>query len=98
MEAVSRELASLKICLEILRDDCNNLEVRYPVSFRENFINLLHNCHEVMSEMGDLMRKMSTAGLGRQLQWAATAQDDMNKLRLRLEAHKGAIDIALDML
>jgi hypothetical protein len=98
MEAVSRELASLTICIEMLRTDCGNPAVRYPASFRENLTNMLRNCHSVTAEIENLMRKTPTDSLGGRIRWASSAQDDMNKLRLRLEAHKGAIDIALDML
>jgi hypothetical protein len=98
MEAVLRELASLTFCIEMLRNDCDNPAIPYPESFRENLTNMLHNCHGVITEIEELMRKTAAGTFGSRIQWATTAQDDLNKLRLRLEAHKGAIDIALDML
>ena len=96
MDAVSRELSSLSLCLEGLRNDSSKIQL--PTSLQQNLVGVLRNCDDVTKEMRELLRKLSSENLGRRMQWSIIARDEMNKLRSRLEAHKSAIDIALDMI
>ena len=96
MDAVSRELTSLSLCLQTLRDDSTNIE--YPQGTKETLIAVIQNCDSVTKQMETLLKKMSSGSLARSAQWAMTGRDDMNKLRSSLEAHKAAIEIALDMI
>lgn len=96
MDAVSRELSSLKLSLEGLRDDSS--KINFPESLQQNLVGVLQNCDDVTKQMQDLLKKLSSESLRRHIQWSISARDEMNKLRSRLEAHKSAIDIALDMI
>jgi chromosome segregation ATPase len=96
MDAVSRELSSLSLCLEGLRDDSSKIQL--PESLQRNLVGVLRNCDDVTKEMREFLRKLSSENFGRRVQWSVIARDEMNKLRSRLEAHKSAIDIALDMI
>jgi hypothetical protein len=96
MDAVSRELSSLTLCLEALRDDSS--KISFPKSLQQNLFGILRNCDDVTKEMQDLLSKLSSESLRRRMQWSLLDRDEMNKLRSRLEAHKSAIDIALDMI
>jgi hypothetical protein len=96
MDAVSRELSSLTLCLEALRDDSS--KISFPESLQQNLVGVLRNCDDVTKEMQNLLRKLSSESLRRRIQWSMLDRDEMNKLRSRLEAHKSAIDIALDMI
>jgi hypothetical protein len=96
MEAVSRELSSLTLCLKSLHDDSSKFQL--PVSLQQNLVGVLRNCDDVTKEMRELLQMLSSENLGRRVQWSIGARDEMNKLRSRLEAHKSAIDIALDMI
>jgi Fungal N-terminal domain of STAND proteins len=91
LRAVNRELASLSLCLEALRDDSNSME--YPSGLEQNLLAVLENCDVVTKQMVALIQKMSSGSVGRRVQWAAFGRDDMNKLRSSLEAHKSALDI-----
>ena len=55
------------------------------------------NCDGVTNSMSELLEKMSSGSLGRRIQWTALKKDEMEKLMSSLEAHKSALDIALDM-
>ena len=66
MDAVSRELSSLSLCLGTLRDDSAKIE--YPDGLRENLIAVLKNCDSVVKEMTALLEKLSGANLLRKLQ------------------------------
>jgi hypothetical protein len=96
MDAVSRELSSLTLSLEGLRSDSS--KINFPDSLRRNLVDVLRNCDDVTKEMQDLLSKLSSASLRRRMQWSTLDCDEMNKLRSRLEAHKSAIDITLDMI
>jgi chromosome segregation ATPase len=96
MDAVSRELSSLSLCIESLRNDGSKIQL--PESLQQNLVGVLQNCDDVTKEMRELLRKLSSETFGRRVQWSVIARDEMNKLRSRLEAHKSAIDIALDMI
>jgi hypothetical protein len=96
LDAVSRELHSLSLSLANLRDD--STKIKYPEGSRRTLITVLGNCDHVTKEIEALLNKMASGNIGRGMQWTIYGQDDMNKLRSRLEAHKSAIDIALDMV
>jgi hypothetical protein len=96
MDAVYRELNSLLRSLENLRDD--SIKVEYPEGSRRTLITVLGNCNHVTKEIEALLNKITSGNIGRRMQWTMYGQDDMNKLRSRLEAHKSAINIALDMV
>lgn len=96
IDAVSRELSSLALCLEALRDDSS--KISFPESLQQNLVGILRNCDDVTKEMQDLLTKLSQESLRTGVQWSMLARDEMNKLRSRLEAHKSAIDIALEMI
>ena len=95
MDAVSRELSSLSMCLSTLRDD--STEIEYPAGLRENLIGVLKHCDSVVKEMAALLRKLHSTNLLRKIQWTINGKDDMNRLRSSLESHKSALEIALDM-
>jgi hypothetical protein len=94
MDAVSRELSSLSLCLGTLRDDSAGIE--YPDGLRDNLIAVLKNCDSVITEMTAMLEKLSTTNVLRKIQWTITEKDNMNKLRSSLESHKSALEIALD--
>lgn len=95
MDAVSRELSSLTLCVEALRDDSS--KINFPESLQQNLVDVLRNCDDVTKEIQDLLRKLSSESLRRRMQWSMLDRDEINKLRSRLEAHKSTIDIALEM-
>ena len=95
MDSVSRELSSLALCLETLRDD--STKIQYPDGLRQTLVVVLGNCDTVTQQMHTLLEKMSSKNLGRRAQWVATGRDDMNRLRSSLEAYKSALDIALEV-
>lgn len=95
MEAVSRELVSLSLCLEILKGD--SARIKYPDGLRQNLLAVLKNCNVVTQDMSRLLEKLTSANVARRIQWTSTGREDMEKLRSSLESHKSALDIALDL-
>jgi len=90
MEAVSRELTSLTICLASLRDDSER------VNFPGTILDVVCSCDTIAKEMADVLSKLSTVKTAR-IRWTLGDRDQINKLRSYLESHKSCIDVALDM-
>ena len=90
LEAVSRELASLSICLVFLRDDSQN------VTFADGLCETVKSCDQVANEISEILEELQRSSLAR-VQWTIAKRDTINKLRSSLESHKACIDIALDM-
>lgn len=61
MDAVSRELSSLKLSLEALRHDSSN--INFPESLQQNLVGVLQNCNDVSQQMQDLLKKLSLKSL-----------------------------------
>lgn len=97
LDAVRRELSSLSFCVESLRDDTNKDSNMYPDALKPDLVSVLDNCDGVMNEMTMLLEKSTSNNLGRRVQWAACGQDEMNKLRSKLEGYKATIELALHM-
>lgn len=98
MDGVRRELSSLQLCVEALQNDIQDPQIQYPPSLQRSLVDVLRNCDGVTKEMETLLKQSTANSLGKRIKWAAIQQDEMNKLRLRLEAHKATINIALEMV
>ncbi|EXJ68471.1 uncharacterized protein A1O5_08264 [Cladophialophora psammophila CBS 110553] len=93
MQELLQELKALSTSLESMRDDDNM--AKYPASLRQNLLDTLGNCDGVTKEMGDLLRKLSSAGLFGRLKWSLSKREKLMGLKSKLEGHKSAIAIAL---
>jgi ankyrin repeat protein len=99
LDAVSRELISLKTLLEILSEDAeNSTGGGFPQSLVSQICGILTNCGGVLEQIEASLQKHAGGGVKRGVKWSLSGRDDMNKLRSSLEAHKSALDIALDMV
>jgi hypothetical protein len=99
LDAVSRELLSLKTVLELLADDVagpNNES--FPETLKKQIAGIVTNCSGVVAEIEQTLNKHEGARLGKAAQWVTSGKGDVAKLRSSLEAHKSALDIALDMV
>jgi hypothetical protein len=99
LDAVSRELLSLKTVLEMLADDAESYqEGSFPLSLARQVAGIISNCTKVVEEVDQCLRSHQGSKISKKTRWALVGQNDMKKLRSSLEAHKSALDIALDML
>jgi hypothetical protein len=97
LESVTAELQSLSMCLECLQNDYSNERVSYPENISKSLLAVLQNCEGVTTQMQALLDRASSASVNKRLQWAMHGSQQMDTLRSSLEAHKSAIDIALEM-
>ena len=95
MDMISRELASLSLCLEALRTDCRSERVQYPKASRKCLQGALLNIDVVTQQVKDLLQRLSSGRLGRRIQWTMQSKDTVDRLRTSLETQKSTIEIAL---
>jgi hypothetical protein len=95
MDMISRELASLSLCLEALRTDCRSERVQYPKASRKCLEGALLNIDVVTQQVKDLLQRLSSGRLGRRIQWTMQSKDTVDRLRTSLETQKSTIEIAL---
>ncbi|KAJ9604482.1 hypothetical protein H2200_011318 [Cladophialophora chaetospira] len=97
MDAVARELTSLRMSLSTLEDDEQKRHVTYPPGMSQQIREILLNIDVVTQQINDLLTRLSSGKLGRRIQWAFGEQDEINKLRSSLESNKSALEVALTL-
>jgi Fungal N-terminal domain of STAND proteins len=101
LDAVSRELHSLTTVLEILAHDADDTaRSAFPPSLAQQITGIVKNCGGVVSQIEASLEKHGGefARLRKGAQWSWGGKFDMEQLRSSLEAHKSALDIALQMV
>ena len=93
VDSFLRELGSLALCLETLRDE----EFSFPNSLKTQLVRVLNNCDGVVEEMLGVLDKYRHAGLLRQIQWSASDSQEVARIRQRLEAYKSVLEITLEL-
>jgi ankyrin repeat protein len=97
MDMVLRELVSLETILRMLAEDTAN-PAGLPDSLCIQIRGILNGCEEVTVQITQTLSKYESNKLITKGSWALKGKDDVTKLRSSLEAHKAALNIALDML
>jgi hypothetical protein len=97
IDAVSREMGSIKTVLEVIADDDANPDVVFPPYLQQQISSIVTNCGLVVGQIQKSLDTYTT-GLGKGIKWALRGKEEMDQLRLSLEAHKSALEIALDLV
>jgi hypothetical protein len=97
LDGVSRELASLKTLLELITEDAKDVET-FPDTLRRHIFDILANCELVLVEVQRLVVKYDKQSAISSSKWAWTGSEEVARLQLSLEAHKSALEIALEMV
>ncbi|VTT73168.1 unnamed protein product [Fusarium fujikuroi] len=97
LDRVARELLSLQTVLELIKDAIDE-DKTFPNTLAYHVSNILANCHLVVTELQGCLTKYGSNRLKTKAGWAISGQGDVTKLRSNLEAHKAALELALDML
>ncbi|KAH7324406.1 hypothetical protein B0I35DRAFT_475655 [Stachybotrys elegans] len=98
LDKVSRELHSLRTVLELVRDDAKDDARPFPPPIAHHIVGIVANCNGVVAEIRVCINKYSDGRVRSKAAWALSGQGDMDKLRSSIEAHKSALELALDML
>jgi hypothetical protein len=97
LDGISRELASLTTLLELIAEDTADINA-LPETLRKQIARILSNCQVLLLEIQRLVEKYSGSGVINGSKWTLAGSEDVTKLRLSLEAHKSALEIALEMV
>lgn len=98
LDRVSRELLSLQTVLELIQEDVTDDATTFPQTLERHVSGIVLNCNSVFTEIQECITKYSSDNrLKIKASWAINGQGDVAKLRSSLEAHKAALELALDM-
>ncbi|KAF5714101.1 hypothetical protein FMUND_7603 [Fusarium mundagurra] len=97
LDRVARELLSLQTVLELIKDAIDE-DTTFPNTLAYHVSSILANCHSVVIELQGCVTKYCNNRLRTKAGWAINGQGDVAKLRSNLEAHRAALELALDML
>jgi Fungal N-terminal domain of STAND proteins len=99
LDTVSRELASLEGIVQLLQDDCDEKnDSSVPETLRQQILNIIGNCSDVLLDLNEVIQKHTTTKMGKAALWVASGKKDVEKYRSTLEAHRGALNLALDLV
>jgi hypothetical protein len=88
-----------KTVLELLADDVvDPSNESFPETLKKQIAGIVTNCSVVVTEIEQTLKKHEDSRLSKAAQWDMSGKDDIAKLRSSLEAHKSALEIALDMV
>jgi hypothetical protein len=98
LESVRLELKSLQGVLETLSDNSANFTSgALPSSLVNQLSGILTNCGGVLQHIERFLDKHAEGRVKSGVKWSLAGRDVMDKLRSSLEAHKLALQIALEM-
>ena len=98
LDNISRELTSLENVLSLLKDDIDTTnDQAIPETLQKEIATIIANCGRVLEELVELLRRHN-GGVGQAVCWATTGTQDAAKLRSSLDAYRGALNLALDLL
>ncbi|OBS20413.1 hypothetical protein FPOA_06783 [Fusarium poae] len=97
LTSINGELSQLQLVLELLRDDTAVSDGQIlPESLQEQILSIIDNCSAVVSKIHDVLDKHSSkAGV---LKWITFGKNEVIGLRMSLEAHRGSLNLALELV
>ncbi|KAK0614344.1 chitin synthase N-terminal-domain-containing protein [Immersiella caudata] len=98
LDAVSRELGSLRTVLELIQTDAENSQNQLPQTIVHHLCEVLTNCNGAVADIETVLRKYEKSDAVTSSRWALSGRGDVEKLRAHLEAHTSALGLVLDMM
>jgi hypothetical protein len=98
IDAISRELVSLKIALEMLADDTDTPGVTIPERLERQVQSIISNCSDVVSRLDNTLKKYEGEKAITKVKWTWKGKDEIDKYRITLAAHKGALHLAIELI
>ncbi|KAG8354353.1 hypothetical protein FVEN_g7643 [Fusarium venenatum] len=97
LTSINGELSQLQLVLELLRDDTAVSDDQIlSESLQEQILSIIDNCSAVVSKINLVLDKHS--GKVGVLKWAAFGKNEVVGLRMSLEAHRGSLNLALELV
>jgi len=102
MDAISRELWSVRAALEMLADDVKSVgkpdSTKSGVIVPQTLEDILKNCGEVTERLDATLKKYNSERLKVRVKYVWSGKETINGYRSTLAAHKGALDLAVDLI
>jgi hypothetical protein len=99
LDAVSRELGSLRTILEILRKDIEEFSREsLPSNLGTTISAIVIDCRVVVEQIDSRLKTHMSQKRGNRIKWTVAGKEDVDKLRVGLETHKRTLDLALNMV
>jgi Fungal N-terminal domain of STAND proteins len=103
LDAVTRELSSLRIVLELVEEDAKAQNHRVPEELRLKIVGLIGSCGDAVEKIAVVVEKHSCAdkllkGVDRHAKWVMGGKDEVNGLKGELAGHTVALEMALSVL
>lgn len=97
LASINGELSQLQLVLELLRDDTAVSDDQIlPESLQEQILSIIDNCSAVVTKINLVLDNHS--GKVGVLKWATIGKSEVVGLRMSLEAHRGSLNLALDLV
>ncbi|CAG1960370.1 unnamed protein product [Fusarium graminearum] len=97
LTSINGELSQLQLVLELLRDDTAVSDDQIlPESLQEQILSIIDNCSAVVSKINLVLDNHS--GKVGVLKWATFGKSEVAGLRMSLEAHRGSLNLALELV
>lgn len=98
MDAISRELLSLKVVLETLaRNITSPGHGSYPSSLAAQIPDILKNCNDVMAQLDETLKKYSGSSVMGSAKWSLIGKQDVDQLRSSLESYKNVLSLTVEL-
>jgi chromosome segregation ATPase len=98
LDAIRRELASISTVIDILQDEDEAEAAKIPSSLREQVVGILNNCSVVVRRIEETLTRLGDRTVLQRFKWTVEGKQEVEQCKLSLEAHKSALNIALDTM
>ncbi|KAI1875025.1 uncharacterized protein JN550_002454 [Neoarthrinium moseri] len=99
LTSVTQELSDLRIVLELLKEDAAETDGDIPLSgaLRTQIITVINNCGDVAAKIERVLVNLRGSRIGA-VRWVLDGKKEVFILKQSLEAHRGALSLALEMV
>ena len=97
LTSISGELTQLHLVLDLLKDDASITDGRViPESLQAQILSIIKNCSAVVDNINKVLQNYS--GKTGAAKWVAFGKADVAGLRMSLEAHRGSLNLVLELV
>ncbi|KAH8894587.1 hypothetical protein GQ53DRAFT_84425 [Thozetella sp. PMI_491] len=102
LTAVNLQLSELRIVLELLHEDHGAAVI--PDTLQRQILSIIANCTAVVDKIDDLLERYNVeagkaiGGAVTSVKWVAFGKAEAAGLRMSLEAHRGSLELALELV
>jgi len=99
LTTVSRELSELTIVLELLKDDtAASDDSVIPEPLQKQILSIITNCTTVVSKINNVLDSYKEGSKISTIKWVVSGKGEIASLRMSLEAHRGSLNLALELM